>query len=159
MTMDVDDSFENPEYFTIPEVDSIRYYAAESDQPSVGMGRTNSIAGSKANTTIEAGAHAVVQYAAYVFNDTPESLSDHTVDDGLGYLNTAATTNAIGIAREYSGEDKDGDGKGDIVTEKTVTKEDYLEELGTIASEMLMAVYQEKFKRKNENVIVLSFKF
>ena len=130
LTMDVDDSYENPEYFTTPEVISVTYYADGSTQPSILMGKTNSISGSRANITIEAGAHAVVQYKAYVKDTAPESLSEHAIDDGLGYLNTATTTNVIGISREYSGEDKDGDGKGDIVTEKTVTKEDYPEELG-----------------------------
>ncbi len=130
LTMDVDDSYENPEYFTTPEVISVTYYADGSTQPSILMGKTNSISGSRANITIEAGAHAVVRYKAYVKDTAPESLSEHAIDDGLGYLNTATTTNVIGISREYSGEDKDGDGKGDIVTEKTVTKEDYPEELG-----------------------------
>ena len=130
LTMDVDDAYENPEYFTTPEIISVTYYEAGSTQPSVRIGKTNSIIGSRANITIEAGAHAVVRYAAYVLNATPESLSGNAIDDGLGYLNTAVTTNVVGIAREYSGEDKDGDGKGDIVTEKTITKEDYPEELG-----------------------------
>ena len=130
LTMDVDDAYENPGYFTTPEVVSIKYYTEGSSQPSTIMGRTNSVAGSVANITIEAGGYAVVRYAAYVLDTAPESLSNAAADDGLGYLNTATTTNVTGISREYSGEDKDGDGKGDIITEKTVTKEDYPDELG-----------------------------
>ena len=130
LTMDVDDAFEIPGYFTTPKAVSVTYYAEGSSQPSVQMGKTNSVSGSRANITIEAGGHAVVRYAAYVLDTAPESLSGNAVDDGLGYLNTATTTNVTGISREYSGEDTDGDGKGDIVTEKVVIKEDYPEELG-----------------------------
>ena len=59
-----------------------------------------------------------------------ENLSNSAPDDGLGYLNTATTTNVIGKYYEYSGEDHDGDGKGDEKTEVTVTKKDYPDELG-----------------------------
>ena len=102
LTMDVDDSYENPEYFTTPKVIGVTYFADGSTQPSTRMGKTNSMSGSRANITIEAGGHAVVRYEAYVKDIAPESLSEHTVDDGLGYLNTATTTNVVGISREYS---------------------------------------------------------
>ena len=92
------------------------------------MGTLNSVNGSKANITLKAGSYAVVTYKATVLTDE-ENLSNSAPDDGLGYLNTATTTNVIGKYYEYSGEDHDGDGKGDEKTEVTVTKEDFPKEL------------------------------
>lgn len=134
LTMDVDDAFEKSEYFSKPQVVSVLFYEGDATEPSMAMGRANSIHGSVANITIEVGGRAVVRYAADVLQDTPEYLAGTTADDKAvlddGYLNTATTTDVTTVIREYSGEDKDGDGKGDHVTEKTVTKDDFPDELG-----------------------------
>ena len=130
LTMDVTDSFEMKDNFSIPEVTSVRFFARKTGQEGDSMGTLNGITGNTANITIHPGGYAVVRYKAIVMDRADEFLSDHTEDDGLGYLNTATTTNVIGKYIEYSGEDKDGDGKGDTETEKTVTKEDYPDELG-----------------------------
>lgn len=119
--MDVDDAFEEPERFTTPEVDAVRFYGLTSGRLNSSMGTLNSVNGSKANITLKAGSYAVVTYKATVLTDK-ENLSNSAPDDGLGYLNTATTTNVIGKYYEYSGEDKDGDGKGDEKTEVTVTE-------------------------------------
>ena len=129
LTMDVDDAFEEPERFTTPEVDAVRFYGLTSGRLNSSMGTLNSVNGSKANITLKAGSYAVVTYKATVLTDK-ENLSNSAPDDGLGYLNTATTTNVIGKYYEYSGEDHDGDGKGDEKTEVTVTKKDYPDELG-----------------------------
>ena len=94
------------------------------------MGSLNRISGSVANITIRPGGYAVVTYSADVRDQAKEFLSGAAADDGLGYLNTATTANVTGTYKEYSGEDEDGDGKGDTVTEVTVTKQDYPDELG-----------------------------
>ena len=88
------------------------------------MGSINQIKGSKANITIKAGAYAVVTYAAVVKEKADEFLSGAAKDDGLGYVNTATTTNVTTKYYEYSGEDTDGDGKGDTVTEVTKKLDD-----------------------------------
>ena len=129
LTMDVDDAFENPDLFTTPTVKAIRFYGLTTGRLNSTMGTVNSIDGSKANITFKAGSYAVVTYEATVL-DADENLSDHAKDDGLGYLNTATTTNVVGKYYEYSGKDNDGDGKGDTVKEITVTKKEYPDELG-----------------------------
>lgn len=129
LTMDVDDAFEDPELFTTPKVVAIRFYGLTTGRLNGTMGAVNSINGSKANITLKAGSYAVLTYEATVL-EAKENLSDAATDDGKGYLNTATTTNVVGKYYEYSGEDNDGDGKGDTVTEITITKKDYPDELG-----------------------------
>lgn len=130
LTMDVDDAFEIPANFTTPVVKAVRYYRNDTGTENSYMGKTNAVNGSVANITIESNGRAVVTYEAEVLDAAKESLSGAAKDDGLGYLNTATTTNVTGKYYEYSGEDHDGDGKGDTVTEITVTKEQYPDKLG-----------------------------
>jgi len=130
LTMDVDDTFEKPGNFTNPEVSAVRFFARETGRQTSSMGSLNGISGSVANITIQPGGFAVVTYSADVRERAKESLSGTAADDGLGYLNTATTTRVTGTYKEYSGGDEDGDGKGDTVTEVTVTKDDYPDELG-----------------------------
>ncbi|WP_251497329.1 collagen binding domain-containing protein [Otoolea muris] len=130
LTMDVDDAFEEPGGFTEPEVSAVRFFASETGRQISSMGSLNRISGSVANITIRPGGYAVVTYSADVRDQAKEFLSGAAADDGLGYLNTATTANVTGTYKEYSGEDEDGDGKGDTVTEVTVTKQDYPDELG-----------------------------
>ncbi len=130
LTMDVDDRFEKRWYFTMPEVDKIRYYESSTGRQHLAMGQTNEIHGSKANITIQPGGYAVVTYKTTIKDDAKEFLSNAAPDDDIGYVNVASTTHVTGTYYEYSGEDQDGDGRPDDVTEKTVTKKDYPEELG-----------------------------
>jgi len=130
LTMDVDDAFEVKKNFSTPKVHAVRFYGSASGRENTKMGTLNSVNGSKANITIKAGAYAVVTYEAEVLEKADELLSNSAPDDGLGYVNTATTTNVIGKYYEYSGEDTDGDGKGDTVKEITVTKKDYPDKLG-----------------------------
>ena len=129
LTMDVNDTFEKPELFSTPQVKAVKFYLNGSVRQNMECGSINSMNSSVANITIRTGGYAVVTYEAYVLTDE-ENLSNSAPDDGLGYLNTATTTNVIGKYYEYSGEDHDGDGKGDEKTEVTVTKKDYPDELG-----------------------------
>ena len=130
LTMDVDDAFEVKQNFSTPKVHAVKFYGSASGRENTNMGSLNSVNGSKANITIKAGAYAVVTYEAEVLEKADELLSNSAPDDGLGYVNTATTTNVVGKYYEYSGEDTDGDGKGDTVTEVTVTKKDYPDKLG-----------------------------
>ena len=130
LTMDVDDTFEVKKNFSTPKVHAVKFYGSASGRENTNMGTLNSVNGSKANITIKAGAYAVVTYEAEVLEKADELLSSSAPDDGLGYVNTAAITNVVGKYYEYSGEDADGDGKGDIVKEITVTKKDYPDKLG-----------------------------
>ena len=130
LTMDVDDTFEVKKNFSTPKVHAVKFYGSASGRENTNMGTLNSVNGSKANITIKAGAYAVVTYEAEVLEKADELLSSSAPDDGLGYVNTAAITNAVGKYYEYSGEDADGDGKGDTVKEITVTKKDYPDKLG-----------------------------
>lgn len=128
LVMNVTDSFENPEYFSQPVVSSVRFYANESGQKDNRMGKLNSINGSVANIMIERGGYAVVTYAATVLEDVPENLAGTAPDNGEGYLNTARTYDVVGKYYEYSGEDHDGDGKGDEVTEVEIHDHPNLED-------------------------------
>ena len=130
LTMDVDDAFEIPANFTAPVVKAVRYYRNDTGTENSYMGKTNAVNGSVANITIESNGRAVVTYEAEVLDAAKEFLSGAAKDDSLGYLNIATTTNVTGKYYEYSGEDHDGDGKGDTVTEITVTKEQYPDKLG-----------------------------
>lgn len=120
LTMNVTDSFEHAEYFSQPAIRAIRYYVNETGRMNSQMGQTHSINGSVANLTIERGGYAVVTYEATVLESTPENLASTAPDNGEGYLNTAKTYDVVGKYYEYSGEDHDGDGKGDEVTEKEI---------------------------------------
>ena len=127
--MDVTDAFENPARFSTPQVKAVKFYAIGSKRQSMDMGRLNAVNGSNANITICNGGYAVVTFEAYVLTESG-ILSDTPEDDGKGYKNTATATNVVGKYYEYSGEDTDGDGKGDTVTEVTVTKDQYPDDLG-----------------------------
>ena len=128
LTMNVTDSFENPEYFSQPVIRAIRYYVNDTDRMNSQMGQTHSINGSVANITIERGGYAVVTYEAIVLDTAPENLASTAPDNGEGYLNTAVTYDVVGKYYEYSGEDHDGDGKGDEVTEVEITDHPNLED-------------------------------
>ena len=129
LSMTVTDAFEKAEYFSIPRATGVRFYKNDGHE-GISMGEIVSLEGNTAKIKLAVGGYAVIRYEADVLDEAKELLSGHAVDDGLGYLNTARTTEVVGTYTEYTGEDKDGDGKGDTPVEKTVTKEDYPDELG-----------------------------
>ena len=128
LSMTVTDAFETAGYFTTPEAIGVRFYHKDGREGTT-MGSIVSLEGNTAKINLAVGGCAVVRYEAKVLDEAKELLSSNTVDDGLGYLNTARTTDVVGTYTEYTGEDKDGDGKGDTPVGKTVTKEDYPDEL------------------------------
>jgi len=129
LSMTVSDSFTDEGYFSVPKAVSVQFFKGSGTEDTE-MGSITSLEGNTAKIKLAVGDYAVIRYEANVLDTAKELLSGHAIDDGLGYLNTARTTDVVGTYTEYSGEDKDGNGKGDTETEKTITKEDYPDELG-----------------------------
>ena len=128
LSMTVTDNFTDTAYFSEPKAVSVQFFK-DGGTEDADMGEIVSLEGNAAKIKLAVGGYAVVRYEADVLEAAKELLSEHAVDDGQGYLNTARSTDVTGTYTEYSGEDEDGDGRGDIETEKTVSKEDYPDEL------------------------------
>ena len=103
-------------YFSIPYVKEVKFYNADGTENSdmgsvlyhadpVKDNEGNELGNNKVRISLEVGGYAVVTYRATVANDAPENLSDAAVDDGLGYLNTATTTEVIGKYRDSKDEE------------------------------------------------------
>ena len=109
-----DDTIAN--YFSVPFVKNVKFYNADGTEnsnmgtiyyhaDSVTDNNGNEIGKNKVRIGIEVGGYAVVTYRATVSDEALENLSNAAKDDGLGYLNTAHTTDVIGKYYDSKGDE------------------------------------------------------
>ncbi len=110
LTMDVADAFADVSYFSTPEATEV---SGDGVTASTALPTTGAV-----SVSIPVGKTATVTYTATVAQDAPENLADAAADDGMGYLNTATTTDVKGTWTDSKG------------AGHTVTKTDYPTELG-----------------------------
>ena len=119
LTMLVDDAFDKSiaGYFEDLKITGVRFINQKTGlDENIGKlleRKDTGIGTRKAYIALNIGGKAVITYTAKVSKNAPENLSNAAKDDGLGYLNTATTT-------EVTGTYKDGEGK-----EHKVTKDDF----------------------------------
>ena len=120
LEMLVNDAFDKniAGYFEDLKITSVKFVDKATGTENSDLGKLlakdgTGVGTTKAYISLNVGGKAIVTYTAKVSNTAKESLSNAAADDGLGYLNTATTS-------EVKGHYENGDG-----TTVTVTKDNF----------------------------------